>query len=105
VTEGESPATAGELEQAATVRQAEDSADCLSEDPIQTRTMRLERARVLGRRLGIQVAIDDTGWLRRKIEVVFTKAPNGTLQPITVRVGSEASNNDVLAPRRRIGSG
>ena len=94
---GESPATVGELEQTATARQADDSADCLSADPIQTRAMCLERERALGRLLGLQVAIDNTGWLRREIEVVFTKAPNGTIQPITVRVGDEAGNDDVLA--------
>ena len=82
---------------AAAFRQVEDSAHGEIEDPIQTRAMRLERARVLGRRLRIQVAIDDTGWLRSEIELVFTKAPTGTLEPITVRVGCEASNDDVLA--------
>lgn len=29
--------------------------------------------------------------------MVFTKAPTGTIQPITARVGREASNEDVLA--------
>jgi hypothetical protein len=57
----------------------------------------LVRARKLGRRLRIEVAIDRTHRLRREVELVFTRKPDGTLGPVTVRVGREASDDDVLA--------
>jgi hypothetical protein len=62
-----------------------------------TKVSHLERARRLGWHLRVQVAIDDTGWLRSEIELVFTKNPDGTLRPLKVRVGWEASDEQVLA--------
>jgi hypothetical protein len=75
------------------------SADSAS-DALQRRAdacaLQLERAHQLGRRLGIQVLIDDTGWLRSEIEVLFSKELDGTIRAITVRVGRDASDDAVL---------
>jgi len=75
-------------------------ADDVDRKPIQshaaTRAMHLERARKLGRRLRVPVAIDDTGWMRREIELVFSKERDGTLRPVLVRVGHDASDDAVL---------
>jgi hypothetical protein len=57
----------------------------------------LERARKLGRRLRVEVAIDRTHWLRREVELVFTRNPDGTLRPVRVRVGEQASDEEVVA--------
>jgi hypothetical protein len=57
----------------------------------------LERARKLGQHLRLEVAIDRTHWLRREVELVFTRNPDGTLRPVTVRVGREASDEEVVA--------
>lgn len=61
-----------------------------------TRVNQLERARRLGWLLRVQVAIDQTGWLRSEVELVFMKNPDGTLRPIKVLVGREARDEDVL---------
>jgi hypothetical protein len=55
----------------------------------------LARARKLSRRLRIEVEIDGTQWPRH--ELVFTRNPDGTLDPIGVRVSREASDEEVLA--------
>ena len=57
----------------------------------------LARARKLSRRLGIEVEIDGTPWPRHELELVFTRNPDGTLDPIGVRVSREASDEEVLA--------
>jgi hypothetical protein len=56
----------------------------------------LERARKLGRRLGVKVLIDDTGWLGSEVELVFTKELDRTLRLVLVRVGADAADHDVL---------
>jgi hypothetical protein len=61
------------------------------------RAIRLERALRLGRQLRMQVAFDDTGWLRGEVDLIFTKKPDGTIWPVKVRVGREATDEDVLA--------
>lgn len=57
----------------------------------------LERARKLGRRLGAQVVIDETGWLRSEVELVFERERDRTLRPVMVRVGRDASDASVTA--------
>jgi hypothetical protein len=57
---------------------------------------RLERARKLSRRLRVEVSIDTTGWLRNEIEVVVDKALDGTLRPVKVRVGADATDEAAL---------
>lgn len=61
------------------------------------RAIRLERVLRLGRQLRMQVAFDDTGWLRGEVDLIFTKNPDGTIWPVKVRVGREATDEDVLA--------
>jgi len=75
----------------------EDGARRASLDHVNRVVIDLERARKLGRRLRIEVAIDRTHWLRREVELVFTRNPDGTLRPVTVRVGREVSDEEVLA--------
>jgi len=86
-----------ELAAAAPGAQTEDTAHGTIDPPSCTRATSLERAHVLGRRLGVQVAIDETGWLRREVELVLTREPAGTFRPTTIRVGCEASDDEVLA--------
>jgi hypothetical protein len=66
-------------------------------DDAAVRADQLERARKLGRSLQVEVSIDTTGWLRNEIEIVVDKQPDGTLRPIKVRVGADATDDAVLA--------
>ena len=68
------------------------------EDRAAMRAMHLERARKLSRRLRVQVEIDEIGWLRSEIELVFRKGRDGTLRPVMVRVGRDVSDGAILAP-------
>jgi hypothetical protein len=65
-------------------------------DDAAIRARQLERARKLGHRLGVEVSIDTTGWLRHEIEIVVDRRPDGTLWPIKVRMGAEATDDAVL---------
>jgi hypothetical protein len=67
------------------------------QDIASARASHLERAQRLGRQLRVQVVIDEMRWLRRGVELVFTKAPDGTIWPVKVRVGRETTDEDVLA--------
>jgi len=49
------------------------------------------------RRLGLPVAIDETGWLRVGVELRFQRRADRTIQPLAVLVGSQADVYDVLA--------
>jgi hypothetical protein len=89
--EGVVDAAASEL---APTRPSESSA---SQDIADPRASRLERALRLGWQLRMQVVFDDTGWLRSEIELIFTKNPDGTIWPVKLRVGQEATDEDVLA--------
>lgn len=60
------------------------------------RAEHLERERRLGRRLQVEVSIDATGWLKTEIEIVVHKESDGTLRPIKVRVGANATDEAVL---------
>jgi len=56
-----------------------------------------ERVHELSQRLGIPVAIDDTGALRDGIELHYVPGPGQTIQPTMVRVGRDAIVADILA--------
>lgn len=73
------------------------AASCAPVDPTQLHQVKLARARELGRQLQLQVVIDESGWLGRGVEILYMRARDNTLQPITVRVGLEAQDEDVLA--------
>jgi hypothetical protein len=73
------------------------------QDLASVRADHLERARTLGRRLSVEVVIDATGWLRGDIELVYTREHGGALRPLTVRVGHEALDDDLLTQGGVIG--
>jgi len=56
-----------------------------------------ERVHELSQRLGIPVAIDDTGALRDGIELHYVPGPGQTIQPTMARVGRDAIVDDILA--------
>lgn len=90
-------APAGELALNVSTQPSDDHRSDAIQDIANTSAIHLERARRLGRQLHIQVAIDASGWLRGEVELVFTKSRDGTIRPVKVRVGREASDDDVLA--------
>jgi len=55
------------------------------------------RLQELRQRLGVPVAIDETGALRDGIELHYVPGPKGIIQPTTVRVGRDAIIDDILA--------
>lgn len=68
-----------------------------SGSPLSDRAARAEYLeRALGRRLGVKVTIDETGWLGREVALVFTKELDRTLRLVLVRVGPDATDHDVL---------
>lgn len=44
----------------------------------------------------VKVTIDDTGWLGREVALVFTRELDRTLRLVLVRVGPDATDQDVL---------
>jgi hypothetical protein len=76
---------------------SEDTRSSAIRDFLARRTSRLERERRLGQQLRVHVTIDETGWLRDEVELVFTKKPGGTIHPVKLRVGHDARDEDILA--------
>src|SRR5215470_11542306 len=74
-----------------------ESRERASVDPATAGRLALARALQLGHLLRIYVVVDNTGWLSRDVEIVFQRERENTIQPITVRVGRDASDEDVLA--------
>jgi hypothetical protein len=66
-------------------------------DDASIRAEQLVRARKLGHYLGVEVAIDTSGWLRHEIEIVVDRRPDLLLWPIKVRVGAKVTDDAVLA--------
>jgi hypothetical protein len=56
-----------------------------------------ERLHEMSRRLGVPVAIDNTGTLRDGIELQYVLGPKGTIRPAMLRVGRGAIVDDILA--------
>src|SRR5262249_20311155 len=54
------------------------------------------RALLLGRQLGVHVVIDTTGWLSHHVEVVYQREHDSMITPLVVKVGRDASDEDVL---------
>lgn len=63
----------------------------------------LARALQLGHLLRVYVVVDHTGWLSRDVEIVYQRERENTIQPITVRVGRDARDEDVLADGGALG--
>lgn len=57
----------------------------------QTRAIRLAQL------LRVHVLVDESGWLRGDVEVTYQRDRGNTIRPITVRVGLETRDEDVLA--------
>ena len=59
-----------------------------------------ERAHKLGRRLGLPVTIDRTGWLRGaiQIEVAIERESDGTIRPTAVRTAPDVADRALLGP-------
>jgi hypothetical protein len=66
-------------------------------DLTDARQLNLARALRLGRLLRVRVLLDDRGWLRGDIEIAYQRERGNTIRPITVRVGLETQDEDVLA--------
>ena len=67
---------------------------------VEARVYPWERARKLGRRLGLAVTIDRTGWLRgaTQIEVVIERESDGTIHPTAVRTAPDVADHVLLGP-------
>jgi hypothetical protein len=74
-----------------------------SVDPATARRLGLARALQLSSRLHVHVIVDHTGWLSRDVEIIYQRELGGIIHPITVRVGREASDADVLADGGALG--
>ena len=59
--------------------------------------LNLARALRLGQQLRVRVLVDESGWLHDDIEVAYQRESGNTIRPITVRVGLETRDEDVLA--------
>ena len=65
-------------------------------DLVEIRVAHLERARKLGLRIDVKVAVDDTGWLRGDVELEITKEQDGTIRLVSMRISPGTSDDDVL---------
>jgi len=67
---------------------------------VEARVYPWERARKLGRRLGLPVTIDRTGWLRGaiQIEVAIERESDGTIHPTAVRTAPDVADHALLGP-------
>jgi hypothetical protein len=59
--------------------------------------LNLARALRLGQLLRVRVLIDESGWLRGDIEIAYQRERGNTIRPITIRVGLETRDDEVLA--------
>lgn len=59
--------------------------------------LNLARALRLGQLLRARVLIDEGGWLRGDIEIAYQRERGNTIRPITIRVGLETRDDEVLA--------
>lgn len=72
-------------------------------DPAIARRLGLARALQLSGRLHVHVIVDHTGWLSRDVEIIYRRELGCIIHPITVRVGREASDEDILADGGALG--
>lgn len=76
---------------------ADDGTSAMGANQASRRALDRERARKLGRRLRVDVAVDQTGWLGvREVELSFRRAPDGTIRPAGVRVAPDANEDDIV---------
>lgn len=59
--------------------------------------LNLARSLRLGRLLHVRVLVDESGLLRGDIEIAYQRERGNTIRPITVRVGLDVRDEDVLA--------
>jgi hypothetical protein len=64
-------------------------------DKASHRAFQLERARKLTRRLRVRVVVDETGWLRG-VELSYTRGPGDTIRPVTLRIGRDTPDDELL---------
>lgn len=74
-----------------------DAASEATSDIADAHQLNLARALRLGQLLRVRVLIDERGWLRGDIEIAYQRARANTIRPITIRVGLEIRDEDVLA--------
>lgn len=55
------------------------------------------RALRLSQQLRVTTMVDESGWLKDKVELHYKRGRGGTIQPVTVRVGQDATDAAVLA--------
>jgi hypothetical protein len=55
------------------------------------------RALRLSQQLRVTTIVDESGWLKDKVELHYKRGRGGTIQPVTVRVGQDAPDAAVLA--------
>jgi hypothetical protein len=78
------------------VRPGDAASEAMS-DIADAHQLNLARAIRLGQLLRVRVLIDESGWLRGDIEIAYQRERANTIRPITVRVGLETRDEDVLA--------
>jgi hypothetical protein len=59
--------------------------------------LNLARALRLGQLLRVRVLVDESGWLRRDIEIAYQRERGNAIRPVTARVGLEMTDEDVIA--------
>jgi hypothetical protein len=80
-----------------------DSLEHARADPAIARRLGLARALQLGHLLHVHVIVDHTGWLSHEVEIIYRRERASTIHPITVRVGRDARDEDVLADGGALG--
>lgn len=55
------------------------------------------RALRLSQQLRLTTIVDESGWLKDKVELHYKRGRGGTIQPVTVRVGQAATDAAILA--------
>jgi hypothetical protein len=78
-------------------RRSSGAANPAMPDATDPHRLNLARALRLGRLLHIRVLVDESGWLRDDIEIAYRRERGNTIRPISVRIGLDARDEDVLA--------
>jgi hypothetical protein len=79
--------------------------DRSSSNPAHTAIAHLANARIASRARALRLSqqlrvtriVDESGWLKDKVELHYKRGRGGTIQPVTVRVGQDAPDAAVLA--------
>jgi hypothetical protein len=78
----------------ATDRSSSNTAHAAIADLANARIASRARALRLSQQLRVTTIVDESGWLKDKVELHYKRGRSGTIQPVTVRVGQDATDAD-----------